>query len=88
MQKGRFLSRVLTENSKFNSSMSKKYLKPIANIQENILSEARKGKYSLEVSRHLEGPICDFFRDEGFIISKESDPDTTEIFWSSVKTKY
>lgn len=74
MQTGRFLARVLAEN-------------PISRIKANILTESRKGKYSLEITGHLEEPICDFFRDEGLSVEKGSDPDVTEISWSHVENK-
>lgn len=81
MQKGRFLARVLRENQKFDNQCFKKYIKPIARIQDDILAEAKKGNYLLEITRHLETPILNFFEEEGFIVSKEEDPNVTQITW-------
>lgn len=87
MSKGRFLLRVLTENRKFDNECYKQYLKPISRIKDDILVEAKKGNYSLEITGHLDAPVCAFFRDEGFIVQKDFDPDVTSIIWCHVSSK-
>jgi hypothetical protein len=86
MWKGRFLSLVLKQNENFVKRDFKKYLKPIARIQNDIMQEARKGEHALEISKQLDEPILNFFKREGFLVKHEKDPIVTKISWS-IKNK-
>ena len=83
MHRGRFLKRVLLESEKYKNNQFKKYFSPIIRIQDDILAEAKKGKYYLEIEKNLDDNICKHFEKEGFQVNKFFDEhlESTEIKW-------
>jgi hypothetical protein len=90
MIRSSFLRKVLKQNQKFVSNDFQKYRKPISRIQDDIIAEAKKGKYSLEINKKLDEPICQYFTKEGFIVVTNdlSDCEFIEMECTEIKWKF
>jgi hypothetical protein len=86
MIRSSFLRKVLKENQKFVSHDFRKYLKPISRIQDDIIAEAKKGKYYLEINKKLDKPICQYFKKEGFTVFMNHEG--TELEYTEIKWKF